>query len=676
MMRPFLVPLCWCAGTALAAMNIDGSHAVGPVSESDACPISNPEDYIPEQHDCPLPCLDFSNVHSWTPFLSVNRLQRCQEPMLLQFTITQPLDDPASDIYIRACTLNVSGSNSTLPTELQLPRVNNPKKDTSLVDGGSLTSAPACSRGPVRQVEGQLQLLASKEPNLNGTRNQLAFLFQGMGHFFADKDNCDESYLFAHHKQNVAAIYVGAKLSKSTARSALESFTSMLDDPSNLAYHVLAEFCESNQDPDRNMGIAFSSTASDLALMQKRALRWSQGQCASKDDGLVRLRASPSINVTLHNSSNNSRSSNETWSASGGLASRLLRRNSAHRRDVCRHIEVAQGDSCASLASRCAISGPDFTKFNSDKDFCSSLQPGDFACCSSGTPYTPTKPEKNADGTCAVHLIKNGDSCSSLAKKNGIKVDDIEKWNKGKTWAWNGCAEMLAGYNMCLSPGFPPLPPPQQGTECGPIVPGTKPPKDKKTSLADLNPCPLKACCSNWGFCGVFPGHCDIHAPKGGGPGTKEKGFQNTCISNCETKIKQNSGPPEAFGRIGYYESFGLARECLVLKPKHANTDGTYTHIHWGFASIEPNTWKPIVNNSQGQWDEFKKLKDVKKILSFGGWAYSTEADTSQILRSAIIENRNTFASNLAKFAQDEGIDGIDIDWEYPGVSIIFSRLG
>ncbi|KAJ4132415.1 hypothetical protein NW754_015231 [Fusarium falciforme] len=37
------------------------------------------------------------------------------------------------------------------------------------------------------------------------------------------------------------------------------------------------------------------------------------------------------------------------------------------------------------------------------------------------------------------------------------------------------------------------------------------------------------------------------------------------------------------------------------------------------------------------------------------------------IIRSAIIQNRETFASNLAQFVKDEDIDGIDIDREYPG---------
>jgi hypothetical protein len=138
--------------------------------------------------------------------------------------------------------------------------------------------------------------------------------------------------------------------------------------------------------------------------------------------------------------------------------------------------------------------------------------------------------------------------------------------------------------------------------------------------MADLNPCPLKACCSNWGFCGVFPDHCKVNAPANGAPGSKKKGFQNTCVSNCGTDIKQNSGPPKAFSRIGYYAAFGRDRDCLRLKAKNANTDGSYTHIHWAFASINPKTWKPVITQGKDQWSDFKKLK-AKRIVSFGGWA-------------------------------------------------------
>lgn len=57
----------------------------------------------------------------------------------------------------------------------------------------------------------------------------------------------------------------------------------------------------------------------------------------------------------------------------------------------------------------------------------------------------------------------------------------------------------------------------------------------------------------------------------------------------------------------------------------------------------------------------------MKRVVSIGGWAYSTEPATYNILRQAIIDNRDLFATNIATFLDDEGLDGIDIDWEYPG---------
>lgn len=201
-------------------------------------------------------------------------------------------------------------------------------------------------------------------------------------------------------------------------------------------------------------------------------------------------------------------------------------------------------------------------------------------------------------------------------------------------------------------------------------------PMDGKTPMADLNPCPLKACCSNWGFCGVFPEHCDIHdAGKGTGPGATPPGIANTCISNCGVEIKQNSGPPDTFRRVGYYESFSMDRSCLKMYAKDAMLFTDYTHVHWAFAGIEPDTWKPIIVDKHDQWKDFKALKDVKRIVSLGGWAYSTEPATYHIIRDAITKNRNAFTDAIAKFVEDEGIDGVDIDWEYPGVSVLYDRL-
>ncbi|PQE29040.1 glycoside hydrolase family 18 protein [Rutstroemia sp. NJR-2017a BBW] len=407
---------------------------------------------------------------------------------------------------------------------------------------------------------------------------------------------------------------------------------------------TVTQLCN-GRESTRIIGIAVDRTR-DLNAVQKMAVDWSKGRCVEQENlvpgmdlsiKVFDLAALPATNVSNSSSVANNRTMTRRTHRHGKSGAVVVKRGgNLHKRVTCSYIQVVSGDGCGSLVSRCGISAADFTKYNPKTNLCSALQIGDYVCCSAD------------NGICATHLIQNGDSCEVLAKQYGVTVADLEKWNKGKTWAWTECKNMA-------------------GAECGPLVPGTIL-SNSTTSMADLNPCPLKACCSNWGFCGIFPEHCTIHAPEGGGPGSKLGGFENTCVSNCGRGIKQNSGPPAVFSRVGYYSAFNFKRDCLWLSAKDANTDGSYTHIHWAFGDIDSTTWKPFINESRtGQWDEFKALKNVKRVISFGGWAASTEAATYNIIRSAIITNRDLFANNLATFAKAEGIDGIDIDWEYPG---------
>jgi GH18 family chitinase len=70
----------------------------------------------------------------------------------------------------------------------------------------------------------------------------------------------------------------------------------------------------------------------------------------------------------------------------------------------------------------------------------------------------------------------------------------------------------------------------------------------------------------------------------------------------------------------------------------------------------------------QDEFDRFKDMIGVKKIISFGGWAFSTEPGTYRILREATkAGNRNRFIGNLLTFVSANGLDGIDLDWEYSG---------
>lgn len=451
-------------------------------------------------------------------------------------------------------------------------------------------------------------------------------MLQGLQSFFGAPDNCDETLVFARHRQTTVGMYMGASLGKTaTADAVLKALSSRLQTAGSASQPLTAQLCgsssSSNRTAEHTLGIAMDATG-DLSILQQAVSSWSKGSCVSSLGSSLQPDAAP---VEAH----------------------------------VVHLAPVSGNTNSTLPVGRRYLPPRYRR-SADAE-------------AAGT-ATPTPPAKNSDGTCASYVIQKTDTCSKLAIQYGIKVNDIEKWNANKTWAWTDCAGMMYGNNMCLSDGRATLPPPQQGVECGPALPGTTLPTNTSISLADLNPCPLNACCSNWGFCGVFPQHCDIHKPPGGGgPGAKDKNFQDTCISNCDRDIKQNSGPPATQMRVGYYEAFGMDRPCLNLKAKNANVGGVYTHIHWAFAAIDPTSLKPIINDTDKQWADFKGLQDVKRIVSFGGWSFSTDAATFEVMRKAILENRDTFAANVLKFVQDEGLDGVDFDWEYPAAPDIFA---
>lgn len=667
MMRYSFISIIWYLTLVHGAVDLQGNQVVDPVTSNDPAPIGDLRIYTPATHDCPIFCEDLGNTHSWISYHSVNRLARCHEPLLLQFTVTQPVSDPNSDILIRTCSLQPK-TNITSATNLV---TENPKVTEDLAQQ-SLTIAPACI-APGQQSNSTISLSISAQ-TVNATMAaRVRVLLKGLRAYYNDQNNCDERFAFAQQDDLIIGAYIGASLGKASILSALDALEQAHTRNDLSAERTVAQLCGMDEHSDQVLGIVIDASGS-LASVQRDALNWSKGVCV-QDPGSP-LSSSLPISLTSQ-----LLVSNVSMSAVNTTSKRWLPKvygsdhHALFKRATCQYIQVQSGDGCASLASRCGISGDDFMRYNSQPNFCSTLQPGGYACCSAGDPYSPPRPSAGSDGVCATHLIANGDTCGALAAKYNVKVEEIQAWNAGKTWAWTACEDMLVGYNLCVSDGLAPMPPPQAGTECGPLVPGTKRPSDSSISLADLNPCPLKTCCSNWGFCGVFSEHCDRHDVPGGGPGSKAKGFQSTCVSNCGNEIKTNSGPPTAFRRVGYYESYNLERKCLWLNAKDANTDGTFTHMHWGFGGIDPNTWKPTIIDPHGQWPGFKSL-NTKRIMSLGGWAYSTEAATYNILRSAIIDNADLFATNLARFVNDEGIDGIDIDWEYPGVSDDASHMG
>ncbi|KAJ2966613.1 hypothetical protein NQ176_g10064 [Zarea fungicola] len=91
---------------------------------------------------------------------------------------------------------------------------------------------------------------------------------------------------------------------------------------------------------------------------------------------------------------------------------------------------------------------------------------------------------------------------------------------------------------------------------------------------------------------------------------------------------------------------------------------GLYTHINFAFAIPAPDGSFSF----DGDWflpAEVTALhaKGVKALISIGGWTGSNYFST--ILKST--STSNSMVTNIINYIKTNNLDGVDLDWEYPG---------
>ncbi|CAI7608393.1 unnamed protein product [Penicillium viridicatum] len=651
----------WLSSSAAAGLLLLSSGLISGVDagfklRQPAGPI-----YKSRNNVCPVSCIKAGpDPANWSVYRSLRQLDTCTETIFYHISLYDNVDqDDGSYHRIFAC--------SSYGSHKQAAPAHSNKMITHVATNAAFTvghwdeNAPGNVdlRGVSKQVRRFLTAGYSAKGNGSSTAQPQA------------------QVLFAQNRGSTMGLYVGKDVqSMSSVVTALSTLERTLTATNETAGTVALELCGADYDADHVIGFIATSNSS-FASVQHVLQSWSKATCI--DFNSTQTFVSPvGYTTPLTAPANNSTGSlNGTLNGTvSDVKSALGLRSHAHARAHaarsssllspradCTTVQVVEGDGCASLATKCGISSADFTKYNPGSTFCANLKPGQHVCCTAGT-LPDFAPKPNSDGSCYTYTVLANDNCASIGSAFDLTNDQIDSFNN-ETWGWQGCGNVLLGAVICLSPGSPPMPSPLSTAVCGPQVPGTVPGPGGTYNLSGLNPCPLNACCDIWGECGITAEFCTNTTL--GPPGTAKNGTYG-CISNCGTDVVKGAAPATPI-KLAYYEGYGMDRPCLYQDISQLSTD--YTHVHFAFATLDANNYSVSTGSTAStfEFENFVKLGTVfHRVLTFGGWAFSTDPSTYLIFRNGVTAaNREAMATAMADYVKQYNLDGVDIDWEYPG---------
>ncbi|CAG5017333.1 Chitinase A1 [Dyadobacter sp. CECT 9275] len=119
-------------------------------------------------------------------------------------------------------------------------------------------------------------------------------------------------------------------------------------------------------------------------------------------------------------------------------------------------------------------------------------------------------------------------------------------------------------------------------------------------------------------------------------------------------------GKYKVIGYVGGFRGLVAAEQIDVQK---------LTHIMYAFVNVKDSL--AVLTNLATDSTNFRKLNllklknpDLKIIISIGGWAWSENFSDAVLTETS----RQAFARSAVEIVRQYNLDGVDIDWEYPGM--------
>lgn len=237
------------------------------------------------QNDCPVPCNSSANTEDWTPYHTVEQLDQCHEPMLLQISAAQPLVGTSSFASMRSCLLHAFSGNHDLETGNQTMSSSRPEStEESKIVMARLDVATTRRESKIRH-------------RYNG-RDVAAMLRAMVAFFPRSTESHAENVIFAYHGSAAAAgLYIGPRLGSSTVRSVVEeAVLGGVLDIERLSGPAVFQLCSSERGSPRTFGLAIDG-GGDLPSIHRTVLEWGGGACAVRVPGSL-VQQSSRINVT------------------------------------------------------------------------------------------------------------------------------------------------------------------------------------------------------------------------------------------------------------------------------------------------------------------------------------------------------------------------------------------